>query len=442
MPFPAIPTRVTCPNCHKPFMVELRTIIDVGQEPELKEELLHQHINVARCPDCGAGGMLSSPLIYHDPGKELLVTYVPSELNMKADEQEKLVGGLVKAVMESLPAEKRKGYFFQPKTVLTMDGLFDTILEADGISKEALAAQRARMRTLNALLNVFDDDKSFAEMVEQHRSEINYEFLLDISELIDASEQDGNQEAVTTLQQLRDKILKLVNIAGPQQAPADASVDDLIDLLLKASNEASWSATVSLNRVRLDYAFFQALTAKLEAAQQVNDTARADELSALRDRILEELDKQEAALRSIDDQAVLLIMDLMDAPNLDTALKENRERLNELVLSTAARLRSVAQSTGREARAKQLENIMQKALAMLESELPPEAQLVNQLIRASYPDETGRILEEHRGMLSDEFASLVDKYIESLNGTQRKELVEHLQQVRDQITAKRLILRS
>ncbi|MCE5258158.1 MAG: CpXC domain-containing protein [Chloroflexi bacterium] len=442
MPFPALPTRVTCPNCHKPFMVELRTIIDVGQEPELKAEFLHQNINVARCPECGAGGMLSSPLLYHDPAKELLITYVPAELGMKADEQEKFVGGLVKAVMDSLPAEKRKAYFFQPKTALTMDGLFDAILEADGVSPEALAAQRARMRTLNALVSVLDDDKSFAEVVEQHRSELDYEFLLDIAGLIDASEQEGNQEAVTMLQKLREKILALVDVAEPQQAPANASADELIDLLLTASQAENWRTTVNMNRVRLDYSFFQALTAKIEAAQQDGDTVKAEELTALRDKILDELDSQETMLRSVEDQAVLFIMDLMEAPDLGAALRENRQGINEIVLSTAARLRAVAQSSGREARAKQLQTIVEKSLDILENDLPPEAKLINQLMRADYPEATNRILEEHRAMLTDGFVALVDKYIESLNGSDRGKLAEHLQQVRDQITAKRLILRS
>ncbi|MHB9032090.1 MAG: CpXC domain-containing protein [Anaerolineae bacterium] len=441
MPFPAMPTRVNCPNCHKPFMVELQTVIDVGQQPELKEAFLRGEINMARCPECGAGGTLSSPLLYHDPEKELLISYVPAELGMSADEQEKFIGSLVKAVMDSLPAEKRKAYFFQPKTALTMDGLVDTILEADGVSREALAAQRSRMRTLNALLTVLDDDKSFTEMVEQHRSELNYEFLLLLSSIIDANEQDGNQEGVTTLQTLRDKIMALVNIDGPQQAPAGASYEELIKLLSEASKQENWRATLAMNRTRLDYAFFQTLTGQIEAAQQAGDSAKADELTALREKILEELDHQEAMLRSVEDQAVLLIMDLLEAPDLGAALKENRRRIDEITLNTLARLRSVAEATGKEERAKQCKAIMEKALEILESDLPPAARLINQLMRADYPDNTNRILEDNRGVLTDEFVATVDKYIENLKGSERTKLAEHLQQVRDQITAKRLILR-
>jgi len=442
MAFPVMPTRVNCPQCRKPFTVELRTIVDVGQEPELKGRLLSGELNTARCPECGAGGMLSSPILYHDPDKELLISYVPPELNMQADQQERYIGTLVKAVMDSLPAEKRKAYFFQPKTALTMDGLFDTILEADGISKETLAAQRARMRTLNALLSVMEDDKSFAEVVAQHRTELDYEFLLLLSNLIDANEQDGNTEGVQTLQALRTKILALVEIDAPKPAPAGASVDEFIELLRKAGEGDSWRTTIAVNRSRLDYAFFQALTERIEAAEAAQDTALAQSLTNLRERILQEMEHQENMLRSVEDQAVLLVMDLLEASDLDAALQENRRRLDEILLNTLARLRAVAQASGREARAKQLQVLLEKVVGTLESSLPPESRLINQLMRAEYPDGTNAILEQNRGLLTDSFVATIDQYIESLRASERTELADHLTHVRDQVTAKRLILRA
>ena len=321
MAFPVMPTRVNCPQCKKPFMVELHTVVDVGLEPELKEALLRGEINSAHCHECGAGGMISTPILYHDPAKELLISYVPAELGMTLDQQEKFIGGLVKAVMDSLPPEKRKAYFFQPKTALTMEGMFDTILEADGVSREALAAQRARLRTMNALLNVMEDEKTFADMVTLHRGELDYEFLLLISNLIDANEQDGNQEAVTTLQLLRDKVMKLVDIAAPQQVSESASNEELVKLLLDTSESEAFHSTIALNRPRLDYGFFQALTAMIDAAQTAGDAAQADKLTKLRERILEEIDAQENMMRSVEDQAVLLIMDLNETQDLAAMLR-------------------------------------------------------------------------------------------------------------------------
>lgn len=442
MAFPVMPTRVNCPQCKKPFMVELHTVVDVGQEPELKEALLRGEINSARCPECGAGGMISTPILYHDPAKELLISYVPAELGMKLDQQEKFIGGLVKTVMDSLPPEKRKAYFFQPKTALTMEGMFDTILEADGVSREALAAQRARLRTMNALLNVMEDEKTFAEMVTQHRQELDYEFLLLISNLIDANEEEGNQETVTTLQQLRNKVMKLVDIAAPQQVSESASNEELVKLLLDTSESEAWRSTIALNRSRLDYGFFQALTGMIDAAQTAGDATQADKLTKLRERILEEIDAQENMLRSVEDQAVLLIMDLSEAQDLQAMLRENRTRLNDLTLNMLARYRAVAQATGNKARAEKLQLILEKALDTLESDLPPEARLINRLMRAEYPEGTNRILEENRGLLNDALLVTVDNYIENLRKTNKIKLADQLQNIRAQMAAKQMILRA
>ena len=63
MPFPAIPSQIRCPNCGTPFLVDVRTVIDVGQEPELKELFLRGELNHAECPQCHTGGLLNTPLI-------------------------------------------------------------------------------------------------------------------------------------------------------------------------------------------------------------------------------------------------------------------------------------------------------------------------------------------------------------------------------------------
>jgi hypothetical protein len=361
---------------------------------------------------------------------------------MKLDQQEKFIGGLVKAVMDSVPPEKRKGYFLQPKTALTMEGMFDTILEADGVSREALAAQRTRLRIMNELLNVIEDEKTFAELVKQHQKELDYEFLLLISNLIDANEQDGNQEAVTTLQQLRDKVMKLVDIVAPKQASESTSNEELVKMLLDSSEGETWRSTIALNRARLDYSFFQALTGIIDSAQAAGDTAQAEKLTKLRERILEELDAQENMMRSVEDQAVLFIMDLSEAQDLAAMLRENRAKLTDLTLNIIARYRAVAEASGNKGRAEKLQAILEQALETLESELPPESRLINRLMRAEYPDATNRILEENRGMLNEALLATVDKYIANLRQTNKTKMADQLQNIRAQIAVKQMILRA
>ena len=89
---------VTCPSCQNRFVSPVLTTIDVGQRPEAKTLFLSGQLNVAVCPQCGHAGVLSTPLVYHDPDKELLFTYLPSELGVPEDERQRLIGDLTNRI--------------------------------------------------------------------------------------------------------------------------------------------------------------------------------------------------------------------------------------------------------------------------------------------------------------------------------------------------------
>ena len=439
MPFPSMPTQVSCPKCNKKFVVQLRTIIDVGEDPEAKEEFLRSRVNYAECPQCRSGGTLSVPLVYHDPGKELLISYVPAELGMSADEQEQFIGSLVNSLMNSLPADKRKGYFLRPKSALTMDSLYDTILEADGVSKEELEAQRARLRLVSNLLSAIDDEKRLDELVTEHRQELDYTFFLLLSDIIDSQGEDGEEET-SPLRTLRDKLLKRVNPSMPAVAQADASYDNLIGMLQGKEADGAWRTTIVLNRTRLDYGFFQHLTGKIDAAIGAGDTDSAEALVALRKRILEELDAQDRMVREAEDQASLLIMQLSEAEDLNAAVREHRDEIDQVFLGVVARLQAMAKARGNQARAGKLNRILETSLAALEEDWPADLRLINRLLRADHPEGTNALLEENRGLLSDEFLKTFDRYVTDLEQDE-SELAGKLKKVREQIVAKRTVLR-
>lgn len=442
MPFAPMPTPIRCPQCNTSFVVEVRTIVDVGEEPELKGQFLRGQVNYARCPSCGAGGMLSSPLLYHDPEKELLISYIPTEMGYTGDQQEHVVGGLVNAVMNKLPPERRKGYFLQPRTALTLDSMFDTILEAEGISHEVLEEQRANLRLLNELLAAVEDDETLEKLVEEHRADLDYEFFLLLSNLIDADAAGESEEHMAGLEGLREKLLQRVSPAMPRTAPQGASYDELIDLLSAEDAAKTWRTTIALNRRRLDYGFFQALTARIDSARDAGDTERAEALTALRQRILEELDAQDRLVREAEDQASLLVMQLLEAQDLKAAVREHREEIDDVFLMVVARLQAAAARKD-EARAARFAALLEAALETIEENLPPAERLMNRLLRTETLEEADRILEESRGLLNDDFLKLYDEYVAELQRRgQDADLLEHLRQVRGQIQAKITILRA
>lgn len=441
MPFPAIPSRVVCPRCKQPFIVQLRTIIDVGEEPELKERFLAGEVNRAQCPHCGSNGLLSTPLLYHDPAKELLISFVPPEMTLPAEEQERLIGGLVNTVMNSVPPERRKAYFLHPKTVLTLEGLYDAILEADGISKEALEAQRSLIRLIDDLVAALEDEAAFERLVSENRQRLDYAFFLTLSEFIEMETQRGFAENAEKLQTLRDRLLERVSLTA---APAQqgATFDDLMELLQKAQGGPTWSQTIALNLPKLDYAFFQNLTARIEEAERQGDAEKAQALSTLRENILAEIDAQRNRLREAEDEASLLIMELLEAEDLPAAVRAHREEIDEVFFLVLNRLYERASARQDARRTERFERLSRVAQEVLEEDLPPALRLIGRLLRAEYPEETSKILEEHRGLLNEEFLKLFDAYTNQYTNAGGTALNQKFQSLRGQIVAKMTIQRA
>ena len=50
MPFPPVNTQIACPVCRQPITIQVRQIIDVNEEPQLKRDLLSNRLNAFTCP--------------------------------------------------------------------------------------------------------------------------------------------------------------------------------------------------------------------------------------------------------------------------------------------------------------------------------------------------------------------------------------------------------
>ena len=121
--------QTSCPRCKSPVAAEVEQVFDLNHDPQAKQRLLSGQVNVIHCPNCGYDGMVGTPVIYHDPEKELLLTFFPSEMGLPLNEQERMIGPLINQVVNRLPLEKRKAYLLRPQSMLTFQTIIETILE-------------------------------------------------------------------------------------------------------------------------------------------------------------------------------------------------------------------------------------------------------------------------------------------------------------------------
>src|SRR5512133_629685 len=160
-------TQIACPRCRQMITANVEQLFDVTQDPQAKQRLLGGVSNMARCPYCGYQGRLATPIVYHDNDKELLLTFFPPELGLPLNEQEKVIGPLIKQVMDRLPPEKRKGYLLKPQANFTYESMLETILNKDGISSEMIKAQQERVTLIEKLIQMTSPDARL-ELIRQN----------------------------------------------------------------------------------------------------------------------------------------------------------------------------------------------------------------------------------------------------------------------------------
>lgn len=432
----ALPVNVTCPVCQNAFRTEVYNVIDVGQDPELKTQFLQGQLNVATCPSCGQGGMLAMPLVYHDPDKELLLVFIPDQVNMdmQVEEREKLIGDLVNTVIESIPPEQRKGYLLQPQTFFSMERMMEEILKADGVTPEMIEAQREALNLMQELLLAKEDEEHLAELVEEHREALDYEFFLLLSGAIEAAKQADDTEQVQDLNDLRAKLVQLVTPSIPEPLAPDATHNELLEALQEAEDEEALRGIVISNRPMIDYAFFQRLTERIES-MEAESAEEAAKLQRIREQVLEITDELDQLAQEAQEQRLSVIEELVESDDLDQAIEENAASYDTLFFMLLTTLMAQAREEENEERLARLEEIQRQVGAFIEENLPPELRLLSQLMAAEYPEETRSVLDENSEMITDDFVQLLHAVLENWkeDDQARESEVEKLQQVIDQV---------
>ncbi|MGQ9492548.1 MAG: CpXC domain-containing protein [Anaerolineae bacterium] len=425
---PTLPVQVNCPNCGTKYVAQVQSIVDVGQDPRLKALLLRGQLNTVICPSCGTPGVVNAPLLYHDPEKELLLLFIPPELNLPMAERERLTGNLVNALMSIVPPEERKGYFLSPRTVLTRQSLIDEILEADGVTREMIEKQRAKNRLLQDLLNALDDEEQLQALIEQNKANIDYPFLLILAAAAESSAIAGQQQVTEKLLQLRDVLLERVPIVLPEPLPMDTPPAEVVDKLMAAKDKETRWALVVYNRPLLDYAFFQELTRRIEKAAP----EKAEALRGLRDELLEMTEQLDREAQAVRESKIQLLQEALSSPDPAGVLREKREELDALFLAILGTALRNAQQEGSADEAKRLAQLNEVVRTILQEELPAELRLVNELVSTNYPEGTQKLLEERRAEWGENFLEILQALAEDLEAQERTEVAQRLRDIQAQ----------
>lgn len=427
--------QLACPNCRTPLRAQIFTMIDVGSQPELKAYLLSGQLNMVPCSNCGYVSMLAAPLIYHDAAKQLLLVHFPQQLNAKPEEQERFIGDATSAFMRNLPDNMPKGYLLAPRRFLTLNSLIEAVLEADGISKEMIEAQRQRVDLISELAEAYEQgEEQLQAMVAQRSAALDPEFFTTLSAFVEASARSGQGESAQLLRGLRDKLVELTGFEGELDDEEEPSIEEALERLTSVPGDELELAIGELRPV-IDYSFFEALTARIEAAQQAGDTATAQRLTDRRALIVETVERLDQQAKELFEAGARLLQDVFEADDPDGVLRERQEEINEAFMLVLDANQASAERAGRADVVERIDDIRERALEIAQESLPPEDRFVNQLLQAETPQAATQLLRQNPAMVTTAFVRRLNELADQFEKDGRVPLGERLRQLAREASA-------
>ncbi len=413
---------VSCPNCRQPNMVEVEQLFDLHEDPQAKQRLLSGQVNLIRCTACGYQGQIPQVIVYHDPAKELLLTFFPPELGMNRDAQEKMIGPLIKKVVNGLPAEMRKAYLFQPQTMLTQATLYETILASDGITKEMLQSQQDRLNLLQELVNL--SDEAAAARAQEKVDLLDREFFTLISAIAQNAVSSGNQALAQRLGQIQEIVLPFseygnqvieqtreveLAIEALQAVGSQLTRTHLLDLVVEAPNDTRLRAFVSLARDGMDYEFFQILSQRIDQAAD----SEKESLSALREKLVTYTRDYDQQIQSRVDRFRDVIDQILSTEDPKETIIQNMHLVDDMFLQVLEAEISRARSANDLVRSGKLRSLRE---AIEEANTPPsEVAFIESLMEAPTPEARWELLQQSPEMVTPEMMEILTGLLSQVN---------------------------
>lgn len=445
-------TQISCPRCHTPLTAEIQQLFDMNTDPEAKQKLLSGSANMIQCQACGYQGLYPTPIVYHDPEKEMLLTYFPPELGMSINDQEKMVGPLIKRVVNDLPMEKRKAYLFQAQSMLTYQTMMEKILEADGITKEMLDQQQKKLQLIQRLLSTANAN-SRKEIIQQEEALIDETFFGLLNRLVEATVAQGDKQSAQQLALFQQELLQETKVGQEIQekmkssqkamedlqeaAKAGLSREKLLDLFIQAPDEIYTNTLIGMVRSGLDYEFFQILSQKIDSEPDPEQKAK---LSTLRDFLVDLTAQIDAQIQEEKKHARETLNKILAEANIEAGLQKYGNELNDFFVEA---VKDGLEEARKAADLEKIAKLGQLNTMIEEANKPPaEIEFVESLLKAPDAETIKTLLNEKPEVINDEFIQLLASLIAQTeqDGNQQA-LVAKLKEIQ-KITTKALMAKN
>ncbi|MGB1286707.1 MAG: CpXC domain-containing protein [Aggregatilineales bacterium] len=419
---PSNQTMLRCTSCGQPFNAVIHTVIDVQSEPQVKSLLLSGRLNRAQCPHCGHMNQVVAPLLYHDAEKELLISHVPMEAQ-QGQPEEKLVGELMNDLTALIGRENFKSYMFKPKTALTLQGLVNLIMEADGITTEMMDEQKQRVELLQRLVEA-PDEQALDALIMKHNENIDASFFQTMTLMAQRVLEDGRQDIAMRMVMIQERMLESTDFgkelkaqqaaqeetirvvsADIEKLDQNASREDLRTLALQyAGDNEKLQALVGLIRPAFDAQFFEEFAAAVAEAS----AAERETLEQVHQTLLELTQTMDAQMQDVVQQSADFLRHLMSSPQPQALIEANIHLIDENFMTVLNANLQEAQQREDSATLAKLQEIYQIVVGLLQSQMSPELQFLNELLMMDDEAAMMTTLKERAGQYGEGLLAAVD----------------------------------
>mgnify|MGYP000542207047 CR=1 FL=1 len=440
-----------CSNCGTPNAVVMRRVVDVQRDPQGKNALLSGQINQFQCQNCGMVNSVSSPLLYHDATKEMLIAFVPMDVAMKqGTNEEQMVGQLMNELTATIPKEEFRSYMFNPKRALTMKGLIEQILEADGITPEMMAEQEKRVALVQKLFESDSEEKLIA-LIKENDEEIDMSVFQTISLMAQRMMQTGQQQAVGHLAAIQQVLLEestygqelaqqqTVQEETVQEVAAElekldenATRSDFIDIAISyAEDDNKLQALVGLIRPAFDYEFFMEFSQRIDEA----DADEREKLEYVRDTLREYTEQVDQQTQMLVQQKAQFLQALLNSNDFEQVMQQNMSAIDDNFMGIlTANIQEAERRQDIQVAAK-LRQIYEVAVRILQSQMSPELIFINDLLSAEDDASLQTVIQENIENFDDELLQVVDAVEGLLMQQGQQQAVERLGAIREALAS-------
>lgn len=443
------PTQTTlqCSNCQTPNPAVVRRVVDAQSDPQGKALLLSGQINQFQCQACGMLNTVSSSILYHDASKEMLVAFVPMDVAMQQGiSEEKMVGDLMNELTRTIPQEQFKAYMFNPKRALTLKGLIEQVMEADGITKEMIEEQENRVKLVQDFIQA-ESEEALVEMIKEHDENIDVATFQTLSLMAQRLMQGGQQEAVAHLAAIQEILLEnstygqglaveqeereaaIQSVAEDLQAfDENSQRSDLIDLVVGyAEDEDKIQAVVSLARGAFDYEFFVEFTNYIAKAP-AEEREKLEELRTQLQSLAASLDEQS---KMIMQQKVQFLQALLNSDDYEQILVSNPSVIDDNFMAILSANIQEAQRRNDAQVEQKLQSIYETTVAILQSQMSPDLRFINELLTAEDEDTMNNLIEENIGEFGEELLEMTEAVEQVLAAQGQEAMIGRLNAIRE-----------